>query len=157
MEIKNKKIGIWGFGKVGKSAAQYFKQCGNVVEVMDSRELSAAEKQFLVSIDIRFFKKSPHEIHTFLDRNDFIFSSPGVDVSGYCENRGKFLTELGVIRQKFANPIIAITGTVGKTTVTSIISQILKSKNINSWTGGNIGKPMLDLLKQKNKFEYIKK
>jgi len=72
------------------------------------------------------------------------------EVSQY---KKKWLTELSVIGQVFSNPVIAITGTVGKTTVTHALSHILKTGNRSIWTGGNIGKPMLDLLREKQKID----
>jgi len=95
--MKQKKIGIWGLGKVGKSAVDYFHHCGDTVEVIDKRKLSDKEKEFLKEKEILFFIESPRKITAFLQQNDFILPSPGVDTSKYVEFACKFFTELSVI------------------------------------------------------------
>jgi len=150
MKLKNKKIGIWGFGKVGKSAVRYFYNQGNSIEVLDQRILSTEEKELLEKKQIPYFNnQNPSD---FLERNDLIFPSPGIDLRSYKKFSAKWITEVSIIGQSFAKPLIAVTGSVGKTTVTHFLAQILQTLGVKLWTGGNIGTPMLDLLNEKKNF-----
>lgn len=85
--------------------------------------------------------------------NDFILPSPGIDLRPYKQYQHKWLTELDIIQKNFTRPIVAITGTAGKTTVTHLLSELLKENGLRVWTGGNIGTGMLDLLKTKEKID----
>jgi len=150
MDIKDKTIGIWGFGAVGKSAIRYFYPYGNTIEVLDNRELDQDEKKLLESKNIPFFVETARE--SFLSRNDIIFPSPGINLKNFSHFRSKVLTELDVIGQTLISPVVGITGSVGKTTVTHLLSHVLKN-HMNIWTGGNIGTPMLDVLSETKKID----
>ncbi len=146
MQLANKKIGIWGFGVVGKSAADYFYRHGCPISVMDTRDLTLQELALLSSKNIPYLKQD-QQIQDFLASHDFILASPGVDLRPYASYRHKWLTELDIFCASFKKPIIAITGTVGKTTITHFLSHLLGAYR-TIWTGGNIGTGMLDLLAQ---------
>jgi UDP-N-acetylmuramoylalanine--D-glutamate ligase len=69
----------------------------------------------------------------------------GVPVIGEIELASRFIKE----------PIIAITGTNGKTTVTTLIGKMLEESGLNVFVGGNIGNPLIDYVDGKNKAEII--
>jgi UDP-N-acetylmuramoylalanine--D-glutamate ligase len=142
MEIQSKKIGIWGFGIVGKSALKYFNQKNNEIMVMDTRMLTANEQKEIKQCKAKFIAQN-HCIK-FLEENEIILASPGIDISNYAEYNHKFINELDIFAQS-SKRIIAITGTIGKTSITNFISEIMKEQE-NIATGGNIGTAMLDLL-----------
>jgi len=147
MEIKEKKqknIGIWGLGKVGTSAIQYFFNQGYQVKLLEKRIITDKEKKWLKKRKVHIYHHQ--EINAFLDQNERILASPGVDLSLYPQYQHKWLTELDIIGQNCTCPIVGITGTVGKTTITTLLSQMLQKANLNVWTGGNIGTPMLKML-----------
>lgn len=153
MNTKNNlSIGIWGYGIVGKAAVDYFLQHGYTVGLMDKREFSATE--------IDHFKKNKVCTYNETDKNhffnshDFLFSSPGIDISlCYPTHSNKWLHELDFFYHSFEKPIIAITGSIGKTSITSFLEQMLKKSSISTVTGGNIGIPTIELLKKKDTVE----
>lgn len=146
--MKNKKIGIWGLGKVGKSAVRYFYSQGYQIELIEARQLCDTEKNFLQKYTVHLYnQKNQKELYAFLEYNDFIFPSPGINLKKYAKYSSKWITELNVIRQNCMIPLVGITGTVGKTSVVNILSHLLQASTpLRIWTGGNIGTPMLDLL-----------
>lgn len=164
MDLKNKKIGIWGFGVVGKSVTKYFvnkllntpefeqKSPINTkisqIQVLDKRELTEQEKTYLGDNKITFVNQGDNkDFENFLENNDFIVTSAGIDLRNYKKYSHKFISELDIFFKEFSScPIIGITGTVGKTTITHMLDQIIKHQNINIWTGGNIGAGVLDVL-----------
>src|SRR5579872_6602560 len=141
---QEKSVGIWGFGIVGKSADNYLLKAGTPVEVLDKRTLTSQEKAFLRERGIPFY--GPQDLTAFLERNDAILPSPGIDLRPYAHYRHKWIAELDLFARNYHHPIIAVTGSIGKTSVTHLLSTLLQAHGIQLATGGNIGTAMLDLL-----------
>lgn len=151
MDMHDKKVGIWGFGVVGKSAARYLQPICSKLELLDKRELTDNEKQLARQLNASCYQgNTAQEIEEFLNRNDAVIVSPGVDTRPFASFAHKFVSELDLLHASYKKPIIAITGSVGKTTVTHILGHILQSVNKAWWVGGNIGTGMLDLLSVKD-------
>ncbi|HEX2977993.1 MAG TPA: UDP-N-acetylmuramoyl-L-alanine--D-glutamate ligase [Candidatus Babeliales bacterium] len=144
-----KSLGIWGFGVVGKSVAQFLTDYPVKLSVMEKRSLSDQEKEYCTQHSITFF--SEEQKSEFLNSNDVIIPSPGIDLRDDAHYRSKFLSELDIFSEIFTKPIISVTGTVGKTSTTHFLSTFL-SQSMRVATGGNIGTGMLDLIAhQENK------
>lgn len=144
MNLQAKKIGIWGFGIVGKAALNYFATKKNQLTVMESRLLTEQESGILKNFDAQFIEQK--EYKKFLEENDVILASPGIDLRNYSKYAHKFITELDLFTQENKKNTIAITGTIGKTTITHLLTKIIE-KHEPVLKGGNIGIGMLDLLK----------
>lgn len=140
ISLYDKKIGIWGFGLVGKSALNYATKEGALCSIFDQRELHKDEQQTIEKQHGIIAK----DLELFLNSNHYILSSPGVDISPY-KQQYSFICELDLFASRWQKPSIAITGSVGKTTVTTLISTLL-AKKMPVTTGGNIGTPMLSLI-----------
>ena|SRR3990167_4794971 len=129
--ILGKKIGIWGYGVVGKSAYKLLSKYTDKIEVFDQNNLEDK------NINQNF------NLETFLN-NDYIIVSPGIDTRKYRNSGINFLSEVDLFYKFYKGHIIALTGTVGKTTTVNLLQQILR-KYRNITLGGNVGIPMLDL------------
>lgn len=157
MNLSEKKIGIWGFGIVGKSLVNYLHSKNYKISVLEKKrfdQLSQEDQFFLKEKQIPYFDQETC-LQMFLDENDFILPSPGVDLRAFNEYKHKWLSELDIFYLNFQKPIIAITGTVGKTTVTHFISELLKAKGIKAICGGNIGIGMCDLILMQDQIDYV--
>ena len=155
MDIKkNCRIGIWGFGVVGKAAAQYFYNQGNQINVMDKRNPTIQETKILKAKNITWYTQKEEEI--FFNSCDIIIPSPGVNISQMCyaTHKDKWVHELDFFYKTFHKPIIAITGSIGKTSTTHILGQIFKELSVPVSVGGNIGIPTFDLINQQNNVDY---
>ena len=130
INFKNKKVGIWGMGIVGKSALNYVQQFTDQIQIMDQ------------SSDAAYIAQTPENITSFLEHNDFIIPSPGIMLHNYQHYAHKFVQELDIFAQENKNYTVAITGTVGKTTVTSLLQQCIP----DAIAAGNIGHAMLNLV-----------
>ena len=141
---KRTRIGIWGFGVVGQSALTYFQTKNCLLEVLDSKKPNKQGIKLLAHTKTPFYTDT--DLEQFLHRNDKILASPGIDVQPYNNYQHKWLTELDILHKERTCPLIAITGTVGKTTITHLLSALLKKQGLLVWDGGNIGTGMLGLL-----------
>ncbi len=148
MKKKKTKLGIWGFGTTGKAAINYFSQYDYQLQVMDTKILSKNEHNFLKKHRVSYISQENND--SFFSCNEFLFSSPGIDISKYYTTyQQKWLLELDLFYCNFNKPIIAVTGSTGKTSVTQLLSQLLVRYGLNICIGGNIGPPTFDLLNQK--------
>lgn len=153
--MNNKKqIGIWGFGIVGKAAVNYLHSQGHTLGVMDKRTPTAQEQDYLKEKNIIWYHESEQE--TFFNSYEVIIPSPGINISPqrYATHKDKWLHELDFFYSAFSKPIIAITGSIGKTSTTHIFAQIFKELSISVAVGGNIGIPTFDLIDQNNTVDY---
>lgn len=150
--LKDKNILIVGFGRSGQAAARYCALLGARVTVTDSRP----ESEF-VSILPEFaalnlktcFGGHPDSI---FDAAELIVVSPGVpELPQLVSARRRdvpVVGEMELATQEVTAPIIAITGTNGKSTTTALIGHLLNEGGMTACVGGNIGTPLLDLLPQ---------
>ncbi len=143
---------ILGLGKTGLSIAQHFLKRDLFFKVMDTR----TAPPFLDS-----FKKRYTHIPIYLgglnaqwiQEAHEIFISPGLHPKSYASirkinSRVKLCSDLDLFDQIVNAPVIGITGTNGKSTVTTLITQCLKAAHKSVSAGGNLGTPALDLLKK---------
>jgi UDP-N-acetylmuramoylalanine--D-glutamate ligase len=146
------RLGIWGFGRVGKAAALFFARQGHhQITVMDNRVLTAEEQELLAKNKIAFINQDNPA--TFFETHDIILPSPGIDLAPWKSYSHKIVTELDLFSDAFKGSLIAITGTVGKTTSTTLLSQLLTAAGRAPLTGGNIGIPMFTLLSEQSSAE----
>jgi UDP-N-acetylmuramoylalanine--D-glutamate ligase len=150
LELKNKRVLVVGLGKSGLAAAQFLKEQGATVTVSDARpatlikELpSLLEQGFVV-------ETGSHGLLTFR-RQDLIVVSPGVPISTpeLMQVRAlgmRIIGEMELGSQYLQGEIIAITGSNGKTTTTTLMGEILKAAGRPTLVGGNIGTPVTALV-----------
>jgi UDP-N-acetylmuramoylalanine--D-glutamate ligase len=152
MIIKN--IGIWGFGIVGKSAANYLHNQDYQLSIMDKRNPSEQERNYIKEKNITWYNESEQEL--FFTSCDIIIPSPGINISQSCyaTHKDKWVHELDFFYEIFKKPIIAITGSIGKTSTTHILGHIFKALSIPVVVGGNIGIPTFDLINQQDTVDY---
>jgi UDP-N-acetylmuramoylalanine--D-glutamate ligase len=150
IELKNKRVLVVGLGKSGIAAARFLKARGAQVTVSDIRPAGLiAELPALLDAGI-MVETGSHGLLTFR-RQDLIVVSPGVP-----SNTPELTTvraigipiigelELGV--QSLQGHIVAITGSNGKTTTTTLIGEVLKASGRPTLVGGNIGRPVVDMV-----------
>ncbi len=147
-----KKYGIWGFGIVGKSVLRHLQKFDYELSVMDRQMPAADELTSLQDAGILFFTQEAQT--NFFTRNDVIIASPGIDISCAQPFLDKFVEEVDLFARDWKKPLIAVTGTLGKTSVVHMLSNILAANRLTVATGGNIGTGMLDLLSQQNESDY---
>lgn len=151
-EIKNKNILILGAGKTGLSTADFLKDKAKKVIVSESKYINKEleDKINILSsngVEFEFGKNSD----TYLKNADLIIISPGISpFSNLVEKINSYgtpiISDIELASYYIEKPIIAITGTNGKTTTTSLISHIINSSGKKAVECGNIGKPFLETI-----------
>ena len=149
MELKGKRVMVLGLARTGCAAARFLIEQGAEVRVTDRRseiELSG-EMKALAGLPIRFFLGG--EDPAWLEGVDLLIPSPGVPQENpllqEAERRGAgILSEIELACRFIRAPLIAITGTNGKSTTTALVGEMLKAGgDLNIFVGGNIGAPLI--------------
>ena len=150
MELKNKRVLVVGLGKSGIAAARFLKARGAQVTVSDIRPAGLiSELPALLDAGI-MVETGSHGILTFR-RQHLIVVSPGVpsntpELSTVRAMGMPIVGELELGTQFLQGQIVAITGSNGKTTTTTLIGEILKASGKPTLVGGNIGRPVVDMV-----------
>lgn len=156
MNKENLKVVILGGGESGVGAAILAKTKGLEVFLSDKGEIKENYKKILEENAIEFEEKN-HDEERILAA-DWVIKSPGVpkkaEMVQKIKTKGIRISSEIEFGAEFTDAkIIAITGSNGKTTTTSLIYHILKNYNMNVGLGGNIGKSFA-LQVAKENFEY---
>ena len=155
------KAVVVGLGKSGMAAVRYLHHQGLEVKVSECRDLgrfSRDELSLLEQCEVKF-EAGGHSEDFFADA-DLIFVSPGIplDLPVLTTARARaipILGELVLAADSIRVPVIAVTGSNGKTTVTSLIGQLLRAAGKKVFVGGNIGTPVLEYLLDPGKTEVV--
>ena len=152
------KIVVLGGGESGCGAAYLAKKKGLEVFLSDKGAIKDQYKQFLAENDIDFEEEN-HDEEQILHA-DWIIKSPGIpkkaDIIHKIHEKGIRLSSEIEFASEFTDAkIIAITGSNGKTTTTSLIYYILKNDGLNVGLGGNIGYSFAKQVADENHDYYV--
>jgi len=161
LRYKDQKVAVLGAGLSGAAAAGLLKDEGAQVTVLDS----ADEKKLLHSTLENLRQKGVSvicgpEADTDATPFDFAVISPGIDPeSALARNfyaRGiEIIGELELGWRSCELPVIAVTGTNGKTTTTELLAQMLNACGQRTIACGNIGKPLSDVARHRREFDVL--
>lgn len=140
--INNQSVLILGFGKEGQSTYNMLKKVGGY------SKLDIADK-----LDITIQLDESHQLITgetymdFLDCYDIVFKSPGIVLPRKPEEYNCYIaSQTDIFIKNYARQIIGITGTKGKSTVSTLTNHILRATSQDVILGGNIGIPVFDII-----------
>src|SRR5580698_9236923 len=150
MELANKRVLVVGLGKSGVASALFLKKHGARVAVSDTKSGDELRNEIPVLLDNGIaVETGGHGERTFRGQ-DLIVVSPGVPVDAPPLKQARSLGEnvIGEIElaaQFLPGPIVAITGSNGKTTTTTLTGEIMTAAGFPTLVGGNIGTPAISL------------
>src|SRR5580698_10134438 len=153
MELKDKRVLVVGLGKSGVASALFLKAHGARVAVSDTKSGDELHNEIPVLPDHGItVETGGHGERTFRGQ-DLIVVSPGVPVDAaplvQAGSLGEpVIGEIELAAQFLPGPIVAITGSNGKTTTTTLTGEILTAGGIATLVGGNIGTPAISLAEQ---------
>jgi len=160
MNVESQKILVIGLGKTGIATVRFLAGRGAKVVVTDEKDLSelkgAADEIGTLSQDVRF---AGYDLDV-LSGLDIIIPSPGVPPSNFllseaAKRKIPILSEIELAYRFLRTPMIAITGTNGKTTTTTLIGMLLSQEGMNTFVGGNIGNPLISYIDGKQDDDYV--
>jgi len=143
---------IVGLGRTGLSAARYLRAQGWRLAVTDTRS-APPELPALAALDASIPVRLGRLDAALLEEALCVVASPGVSLAQpfFAEARRRGLEIVGDI-ELFARavdaPVAGITGTNGKSTVTTLLARMAERAGLAVRAGGNLGEPALDLLRQ---------
>lgn len=160
MEVFGKRILVVGLGKSGISSSLFLAGKGADIVLADIKEEKDLEREALDRLKeagIRL-ELGPHQGETFMN-SDLIVVSPGVpletDVLRAAREKGiPVIGEMELASRFFDTPIIAVTGTNGKTTAVSLLGEMIGRSGRKVFVGGNIGTPAIDYAAGKQDCDY---
>jgi UDP-N-acetylmuramoylalanine--D-glutamate ligase len=150
MELNGKRVLVVGLGKSGVASALFLKAQGARVTVSDTKSGDELRNEIPVLLDHGItVETGGHGDRTFRGQ-DLIVVSPGVPVDAGPLVQARALGEavIGEIElaaQFLPGPIVAITGSNGKTTTTTLTGEIMIAAGFPALVGGNIGTPAISL------------
>ncbi len=151
MDLKNKKVLVVGLGKSGLAAALFLRHSGAQVTVSDVRSAEALAREIPALLEEGIMVEAGgHGLLTFR-RQDLIVVSPGVPLETPALAQAKsfgipVIGELELAARFMKGRVLAITGSNGKTTTTTLTGGILKANGMPTLVGGNIGVPVVSLI-----------
>ncbi len=141
---------IVGMGRTGLSVARHLQRCGYRIAVTDSRE-APPELAGVKALGASIVTRTGGFDARLLEQADIVVTSPGVPLDDpfFVQARARGLDIVGDI-ELFARsadaPVVGITGTNGKSTVTTLLGRMAERAGVRVRVGGNLGQPALDLL-----------
>ncbi len=160
MELAGKKILVVGLARTGVACARFLARSGAMVTVTDMRDAAALEPQLaeLSGLEIRYVLGRHEEVDFTLA--ELIVVSPGVPQEHplLLAARGagvEVVSEIELASRFISSPMVAITGTNGKTTTTTIAGELFRASGFATYVGGNIGDPLIELVESGEKVDRV--
>jgi len=160
MDLAGKRILVIGLGKTGIAAARFLVGQGAIVTVTDEKPLAEWEGTLREIGDLHTNLKIGSYDSDSLSRTDMVIPSPGVLpfnplLSEAVRRKIPILSEIELAFRFLKRPMIAITGTNGKTTTTHLMGEILKKSGKKVSVRGNIGDPLIGYVEGKQDEDYV--
>ena len=161
MKYDGKKVAVLGAGLSGTAAALLLRHEGAEVTVLDS-----ADEKTLLKSTIENLRAQGVNVHCGPEAErdsspyDFVVLSPGIDplsplAMNFSSRKIETMGELELGWRSVNAPVIAITGTNGKTTTTELLAQMLNACGQRTIACGNIGKPLCEVALRQPDFDVL--
>ncbi len=156
----NKFIAVLGAGESGEAAAILLQDLGAMITILDTAEENKLRKRInaLGNRGIRVL--AGLAVEKDVTKYDLAVLSPGIDpsvplVQRFLEKRIEMIGELELAYEMCQCPIVAITGTNGKTTTTQLVEQMLNRCGVRTVAAGNIGPAFSARVRQSSQLDLM--
>src|SRR3954468_1777047 len=141
MEVNGKRVLVVGLGRSGVASALFLKSRGARVTVSDSKSEDQLTEEIPALLDEGIVVETGGHGERTFQNQDLIVVSPGVPVDSEALNQARALGapvigEIELAAQFLCGPIVAITGSNGKTTTTTLAGEILAKSGLKTVVGG---------------------
>jgi UDP-N-acetylmuramoylalanine--D-glutamate ligase len=154
MDLKGKKVLIAGFSKTGVAVCRFLLQQGAEIKVSEKKSRDKIDGITEWSKKGVEFETGGHNPKSFLEA-EFIIPSPGIPFIPELKKAEKkeipIFSEVELAFRFLKGKIVGITGSNGKSTVTTLIYRILKEAGLRSFLAGNIGTPLISFAEKSTK------
>jgi UDP-N-acetylmuramoylalanine--D-glutamate ligase len=159
MEFAGKKIVVIGMGKTGVAAAAFLGSRGALVVAVDEKPSHQWGEAFEQLAGQPWLTIGNYDV-TVLDGADWVVPSPGIppcnDILAAAQQKNiPIISEIELAYRFIKVPIIAVTGTNGKTTTTTLLGKILAHAGKKVFVGGNIGNPLIEYAGSRETADFI--
>ncbi|MGN1116083.1 MAG: Mur ligase family protein, partial [Candidatus Ornithomonoglobus sp.] len=157
--IKGKKVTVIGIGISNLPLIKYLVRAGAEVTACDAHDAEWLGDKYTECEKLGVkFNLGPDYLDNITD--DIIFKTPGlrIDVPQLkaAAERGAHITsEMEIFFELCPSHIIAVTGSDGKTTTTTLINEMMTRAGYKTWLGGNIGNPLLSEVDKMTEDDYV--
>ncbi len=161
MKYQGKKVAVLGAGLSGTAAALLLRSEGAEVTVLDSADEKTLLKSTMENlrargVEVRCGSAAEQDSSPY----DFVVLSPGIDpisplAKNFSSRNIETMGELELGWRSVNVPVIAITGTNGKTTTTELLAQMLNACGQRTIACGNIGKPLSEVALEKRDLDVL--
>ena len=150
--IKDKKIAVLGLGVSNRPLVRLLLEFGCEVTGCDRTPREKVDAEVL-ELETQGCKLSLGDGYLENVEAQILFRTPGMHpghpaIRALADKGAQVTSEMEVFFEVCPCPIIAVTGSDGKTTTTTLVSEMLKAEGKKVWLGGNIGTPLLPLVRQ---------
>lgn len=141
---------VVGLGMTGLSVVRHLRRLGESMVVVDSRDIPPALNEFKQDFGDVPLYTGKFDSKLFVNAQRIVVS-PGVPLSDPAlqqarDNGVEITGDIDLFAHEVEAPVVAITGSNGKSTVTTLLTLMAGKAGMNAVAGGNIGLPVLDLL-----------
>ena len=156
--IKNKRIAVLGLGVSNRPLVRLLLEFGCDVIGCDRTEREKLDAEVL-ELEKQGCRLSVGDGYLDNLKADLVFRTPGMHpdnpaLAALRAAGAEVTSEMEVFFEVCPCMILAVTGSDGKTTTTTLISEMLKAEGKTVWLGGNIGTPLLPLVRQMRETDY---
>src|SRR5215470_14165169 len=153
MDLTGKRVLVVGLGRSGVASALFLKSRGAHVTVSDAKSEEQLREEIPRLLDQGIVVETGGHGERTFQNQDLIVVSPGVPVDAQPLEQARALGQLVIGEIELAaefvqGSIVAITGSNGKTTTTTLTGEILSRGRLNTLVGGNIGTPAISFVEQ---------
>ena len=148
MDLTGKKVLVIGLARTGRECARFLARRGAQVTVCDRRGADQLPQEMAALGGLPISFQLGGEETSWLDAMDYVVPSPGVPMDNLMLREAvarhiPVLSEIELAQRFFRAPLIAITGTNGKSTTTTLIGAMLQADGRKTFLGGNLGAPFI--------------
>ena len=156
--LAGKKIAVLGLGVSNRPLVRLLLEFGCDVTGCDKTPREKLDQEVL-DLEAAGCKLSLGDGYTDGIEADLVFRTPGMHpgnpaIVALTDKGAKVTSEMEVFFEVCPCNCIAVTGSDGKTTTTTLVSEMLKAEGYKVWLGGNIGTPLLPLVRQMHADDY---
>ena len=158
-QANDKRALVVGLGLSGLSSARYLARHGYVVTVVDSRAQPPGLAALHAELPAVHAHTGSFDAALFRDPG-LLVVSPGISlkepvIAAACARGIETVGDIELFARAARTPVLAITGANGKSTVTSLVGEMCREAGFDTAVGGNIGVPVLDLLRTPEPELYV--